>query len=63
MHKDKLGKQSLTTFLSRKFWIWKTNNWKVLINNTKGICFEVPENFNNNQALEAWTDYKKQMSL
>ena len=63
-HKAKLGKQKRTvTYSGRRFWVWETDSWRVLINGERGVCFELPEDANSDDALSAWHDYLSHMKL
>lgn len=64
IHKAKLGKQAYTHTGEFRFWVWeKVGLWRVFVSDIKGICFEVPENFNANQALKAFYDYLSMMGF
>jgi hypothetical protein len=61
IHKSRLGRQTKTFMGSRRMWVWERSTWTVFVNNTKGICFEVPEGSTSKQAWTAWGSYKALM--
>lgn len=63
--KGKLGKQKYTWIGSCRYWIWEGSNdsWRVFVNNTKGICFEVNHKLNPSKAKLAWKDFIGKIGL
>jgi hypothetical protein len=60
IHQTKLGRQTTTIQGSaHRLWVWVRPTWTVFVGNTKGICFEVPEETAPEQAWAAWEEYKK----
>jgi len=62
IHKTKLGRQTQTIQGSaHRLWVWDRKQYVVFVSNAKGICFEVPENASEKQAMAAWKQYVKDM--
>lgn len=58
-HQQKLGKQLYCINNGEfRFWCWEMKNWRVLVSNSKGICFEVLEDATKELALESWSHYR-----
>lgn len=63
-HKNRLGKQKLCYFNGEfRFWVWEGENWRVFVNNHKGICFDVREGISPEDAYVALLDYSSRMNI
>jgi hypothetical protein len=58
-----LGRQDYTWMGSCRYWIWERGNWRVFVNNDKGLCFEVLPTLTVKQAIAEWEDFKKQLGV
>jgi len=62
-HKNKLGKQNYCYFNGEfRFWVWEHSDWRVFVNNKKGICFEYRDGISKDAIHNAWEEYKKLMT-
>lgn len=62
-HTKMLGKQKLCYTNVYRFWVWEGKNWRVFVNNTAGISFEVRAGLSLEQAWEELTDYLLQLKI
>lgn len=58
--KSKIGKQSYTWQGSEfRFWVWENCDYRLFVNNAKGICFEIRADASSKEALNIWNDFIK----
>lgn len=63
-HKDTMGRQAYCFTGWRRYWVWEAyGHWRVYVNNTAGIGFEVNHDATPEAALYAWHSYLRMMDM
>ena len=62
-HKRHLGRQNYTWLGSCRYWVWEGPDWRVMVSNDIGVCFEVKLNLTKDQVRLAWDNYRKKINL
>lgn len=61
-HKEVFDKQSYCWTGEFKFWVWDFDKWRVYVSDKKGICIEVNENIDIEEAMlilrTYWTKFE-----
>ena len=53
-----LNEQDYTWVGEFRYWVWERDNWRLLVSNQKGMCFELRENLTKEEVLAAWLDVR-----
>jgi len=61
--KKMLGRQDYTWCGEFRNWVWERGNWRLFVNNTQGFSFEVREDLEREQVLEAWKDVRERLGV
>lgn len=63
-HKERLGHQAFMWFNGEhKMYVWQDPEYRVFVNDNKGICFEYRSDLTREQALSAWRRYMEVMGV
>lgn len=58
-HKNKFGKQTYCWVGEYKYWVWDFGNWRVYVNNCRGVSIEFEPGTTQQEARKILADYWK----
>jgi len=63
--KSKLGRQDYTKVTGHeyRYWIWEREHWRLFVNNTRGMCFEVEVGLTPQQAYDQWNSFRRLLGI